>query len=55
MIKELNTIRISGERYSGKYFFKILSLDYIQVDSGFAISKRVSGDTRSTHMTKSKK
>jgi hypothetical protein len=27
MIKELNTIRIRGERYSGKYFFKILSLD----------------------------
>ena len=27
MIKELKTISIRGERYSGKYFFKILSLD----------------------------
>ena len=55
MIKELNTISISGDRYSGKYFFKILSLDWIHFVKGLAISKIVRGETRITQITKSKK
>jgi hypothetical protein len=55
MIKELKTIRMSGEMYSGKYFFKILSLDSIQLVKGLAKSKIVRGETRITQITKSKK